>query len=196
MQRTILFSLFALLAVHVPNGACAQHRGESGSPHARPDHHFDRGFDQGQHGRGYGYWPYGFGYTDLPYDSDDSLEPDYSSDAYSYPPQPGPPQWARFQQPPAQPALKSPVHPVVNEYKWPAATAASSVSDSEPRTFTIVLKNGSTLSALMILSSEEGLRYVDPNDKLQRISMSQIDRAATLKLNRARNLNLDLPAAE
>jgi hypothetical protein len=47
-----------------------------------------------------------------------------------------------------------------------------------------------------VFASDDGLHYVDPDDKHLRISMSEIDRAATLKLNRARNLNLYLPAGQ
>jgi hypothetical protein len=43
---------------------------------------------------------------------------------------------------------------------------------------------------------DDGLHYVDPDERHLLISMSAIDRPATLKLNRARNLNLDLPAVQ
>ena len=94
------------------------------------------------------------------------------------------------------------MHSVVTDYKWPAAGAASSpsalstTSESEPQAFAIVLKDGSTLSALTVFASDDDLHYVDPDERHLRISMSEIDRAATLKLNRARNLNLYLPAVE
>jgi hypothetical protein len=91
---------------------------------------------------------------------------------------------------------------VILEYKWPAADAASSpsapstTSGSEPQDFALVLKDGSTLSAVTVYASDDGLHYVDPDEKHLLISMSAIDRAATLKLNRARNLNLFLPAVQ
>jgi hypothetical protein len=91
---------------------------------------------------------------------------------------------------------------VITEYKWPAAGAASSrsapstTSESEPQAFAIVLKDGSTLSAVSVFASDDGLHYVDPNQRHLRISMSEVDRAATLKLNRGRSLNLYLPAAQ
>ena len=91
---------------------------------------------------------------------------------------------------------------MITEYKWPAEDAASSpsaqsaTSESEPQAFAIVLKDGSTLSAVSVFASDDGLHYVDPDERHLRISMSAIDRAATLKLNRARNLNLYLPAAQ
>jgi glutamine synthetase type III len=94
------------------------------------------------------------------------------------------------------------MHAVITEYKWPAAGAASSpsasstTSESEPQAFAIVLKDGSTLSALTVFASYDGLHYADPDERPLLISMSKVDRAATLKLNRARNLDLYLPAAQ
>ena len=91
---------------------------------------------------------------------------------------------------------------MVLEYNWPAEGAASSpsahstISDSEPQAFAIVLKDGSTLSAVSVFASDDGLHYVDPDERHLLISMSAIDRPATLKLNRARNLNLYLPAVQ
>jgi hypothetical protein len=88
------------------------------------------------------------------------------------------------------------------EFKWPAAGAASSpsapaaTSGSEAQTFGIVLKDGSTLSAVSVFSSDDGLHYVDPDARHLRVLMSEVDRAATLKLNRARNLDMYLPAAQ
>jgi len=191
MRRTILLSLFVLFAVSEANVACAQRRGGAGLGFARGGY----GFSRVRAVSPYGYLPYGFGYAYLPYDSG-------AADAYA--PQPvlfvqQPPQ---FVQPPAPPVVQPPGHPVIKEYKWPAAGAASSRSapsttaESEPQAFAIVLKDGSTLSAVAVIASDDGLHYVDPDDRLLRISMSEVDRAATLKLNRARNLNLYLPAAQ
>jgi hypothetical protein len=186
MRRTILLSLFALLAVSAANDACAQRRGGAA-----------RGFSRGGYGfsRARAVSRYGFGYAYLPYDS---------GAAYDYAPQPvlfvqQPPV---FDPPPPPPVVEPPGHPVVTDYKWPAAGAASSPSslstnsESEPQAFAIVLKNGSTLSAVTVIASDDGLHCVDPDERHLRISMSEVDRAATLKLNRARNLNLHLPAAQ
>ena len=48
----------------------------------------------------------------------------------------------------------------------------------------------------MVFAADDGLHYVDPDARHLCITMSKVDRAATLKLNRARNLNLYLPAAQ
>jgi hypothetical protein len=188
MRRTILLSLFVLLAVSAANDACAQRRGGGGSGFARGGSGFSRARNVSRYGSGYGYLPY-----DSLYDS---------GAAYGDVPQP----LVVVQQPPmiVQPPAPAPVgltgHAVVTEYKWPAAELASSAyappAASEAQTFAIVLKDGSTLSAVSIFTSEDGVHYVDPDERHLRIQMSEVDRAATLKLNRARNLNLYLPAAQ
>jgi hypothetical protein len=185
MRRTILLSLFALLAVSAANYACAQGRGGSGPGFARGGYGFSRARAVS---------PYGFGYAYLPYDS---------GTAFAYAPQPvlfvqQPP---LFVQPPSPPVVKPPAHSVVTDYKWlaagaPSPSALSTTSESEPQAFAIVLNDGSTLYAVAIVASDDGLHCVDPDERHLRISMSEVDHAATLKLNRARNLNLHLPAAQ
>ena len=182
MRRTILFSLCVLLAASAAYDASAQRHGGGG-------HGFVRGGYRVSRGRAFS--PYGFSNGYLDYDS---------GDAYAYAPQPGyylqpPVQPVVFLQPPTRPATQ-PDHPVVTEYTWPAATAKSSTPASEPQFFAIVRKDGATLSAVTVFASDDGLHYVDPDERHMRISMSEIDRAATLKLNRARNLNLYLPAQQ
>jgi hypothetical protein len=186
MRRTILLSLFAFLAVGAANDACAQRRGGGGPGFARGGH---------SPSRARAVSPYGFGYGYLPYDYDS---------AYNYAPQSVPfdPQPSLVVQSAASPVAELPVHPAVTEYKWPAAGAASSASahsttpEPEPQVFGIVLKDGSTLSAVAVVASDDGLHYVDPDDRHLRISMSEVDRTATLKLNRERSRNLYLPAAQ
>ena len=190
MRRKVLFSLFALFALSAANDACAQRRGGGGSGFARNGHVRTRVRPVS---------PYRFGYASLPYD----FGSDYST-PYDYAPQPVPfvqlpPQ---FVQPPAPPVVEAPGHSVITEYKWTAADLASStsapsrISESETQPFAIVLKDGSTLSAVAIFASDDGLHYVDTDERHLRISMSEVDRGATLKLNRARNQNLHLPAPQ
>jgi hypothetical protein len=185
MRRTILLSLFALLAAGVAHHACGQRRGGGGP-----------GATQGGHGfsRFRGASRYGFSDAYLPYDYDG---------AYSYEPEPvlfvEPPPLV-VEPPPAPPAARPTGHAVVTEYKWPAAALAASASptamEPESESFGIVLKDGSTLSAVMVFVSSDGLHYVDRDERHLCISMSEIDRAATLRLNRERNLNLHLPAEQ
>jgi len=186
MRRTVLFSLFALLALGVPNDACAQRRGGAGPGFARSGYGFSRPRAVS---------PYGYGYGYLPYDSGAAYG--YDSQPVLFVQQP-----LLVVQPPAPAVVRQPSHPMVTEYKWPVAPAASSAfapsttSASEPQAIGIVLKSGSTLSAVSIFASDDGLHYVDPDARHLRIAMSEVDRAATLKLNRARNLDLYLPAAQ
>jgi len=180
MRRIILLGLFALLV----GDASAQRRGvgfgRGGFSRGRAT--FSRGF-------GYGYLPYG----DLPYDDGDSYG--YASQAGGYATQPiivvqpAPP--PVFVKPPR------PVRPVVTNYKWPAPDSSAppqSEAESAPRSFGIVLRDGSRLSAVTVMASDDVLHYVDPDERHLQISMSEVDRQATLKLNRERNLTLYLPA--
>jgi hypothetical protein len=188
MRRKILLSLFALLVVggvvSASKNACAQRRGGARPAYVRGGYGFSRGRYVS---------PYGFSYPYLPTDSD-------FGGSYGYAPQPvyfvqQPP---AFDEPPATPAVRAPWHPVVTEYKWPATAAvpAPSSSETENQTLAIVLKDGSTLSAVSVFATDDGLHYVDPDARHMHIAMSEVDRAATLKLNHARNLDLYLPAAQ
>ncbi|MGA3046552.1 MAG: hypothetical protein ABSD67_08020 [Terracidiphilus sp.] len=183
MRRTILLGSIALLAVGLANDACAQRRGGAGPGFVRRGPGFN-------HGRGF--VPYGFGYAGLPYD--DGAGYDYAPQLVLYD---QPPMFV----PPAPAVVRPPGHPVITEYKWPAAAASSpsaslTASEAEAQTFGLVLKDGSTLSAVSVFASDDGLHYVDPDARHMRIAMSEVDRAATLKLNRARKLDLYLPAGE
>jgi hypothetical protein len=187
MRRIILHSLFLLLALSAANVACAQHRGGvHGSGNARHGH---------GSGRGRAVSPYGFGYGYGAYDGGAGLGYDDGSQPAYFVQQPG-----QFVQPPAPAAVRPPGHPVVTEYTWPTASSsramASTTVGSETHEFGIVLKDGSTLPAVMVFASDDGLHYVDPDARHLHIAMSDVDRTATLKLNRARNLDLYLPAAQ
>jgi hypothetical protein len=189
MRRTMVLSVLALLAVSVANDACAQRRGGGGFGYAPGGYGFGRARAVSPYRFGYANLPYGFGYAYLPYDS---------GAAYPYLPQPvllvqQPP---LLIQPPAPPVAQPTGHPVITEYKWPASGAATSPSESEPQAFALVLKDGSTRSAVAVFASDDGLHFVDPDGRHLRISMSEVNRAATLEVNHARNLNLYLPAAE
>jgi hypothetical protein len=185
MRRTFFFSLFALLAAGAAHPAAAQHRGGGGFGFA---HRGGSGFSRARAAS-----RYGFGYAYLPNDF---------NDAYPYAADSAVPDSVVFVQqpqqpvePPAPPTAWPAGHAVITEYTWPAASAAPA-PPSEPAAFGIVLKNGSTLSAVMVFASDDGLHYVDSDERHLTVSMSQVDRAATLALNRARNLNLYLPSGE
>ena len=201
MRNAILLALFAPLVLAVPHQAPAQHHGGAERGGSRGGHEFhgnrgDHEFNRNR-GNGWGGSPYGYGFAYLPPYDDGYLPADVDND-YAY--QPAPLDY--YQQPPQPiqpPAARKPVRPVVQEYNWLAAGTTSSTSspaDAEPQTFAIVLKNGSTLSATMVLASADSLHYIDTDGRLQRVDLAEVDRAATLKLDRARNLSLYLPAAQ
>jgi hypothetical protein len=175
MRRIVLVSLLALLAM----GASAQRRGGIARGSIRSGGEFSRGRMGYRGGVGYGY-----GYF-----------PDDSGVFYAYAPPP-----VFLQPPPPAPVIEPPpppAHFVVTNYTWPSAAAApaSASAEESAETFGIVLKNGSTLAATAVVASGDVLHIVDPNERHMRVSMSAVDRAATMKLNRARKLDLYLPAS-
>jgi hypothetical protein len=154
------------------------------------------------YGLGYGYLPYDYGYGYGGYDSGYAYPADYNSAGYS---DSESPQVIVVEQPPAQvqaPAPKpaKPAHAVIENYTWPAKRS-SRPSKSEARNlaqkdFGIVLKDGSVLTAETVFASNDGIHYVDPDGRHMQVAMNEVDRAATLRLNRERDLSLYLPAPE
>jgi hypothetical protein len=183
MRRIILLSLFALLL----SPATAQRRGGFSPSFARSTFVPSRAHFQGPRALGYGYSS-GYGYlADYGYVPYDDTAP------YAYAPQPV----VLMQPPDIVVPPPTPAHAVITEYKASDFSSAPPPDDdAEPQAFTIVLKNGSTLSATTIVASEDGLHYVDPEERHLRISMASVDRAATQRLNRQKKLNLYLPAAQ
>jgi hypothetical protein len=181
MRRIVLIALFAL----VVSDASAQRRGGIES---RPGG-FSRGAPRQGRFRGPSFFPYGFGYGDDGYFHDDA------GPYYGYPPQPV----VFVPQPPPQPIVEPPareVHPVITDYA-PPAPGPSAPSEGETRNFGIVLKDGSVRPAIAVVAgaSDDVLHYVDPEERHMRISMNEVDREATRKLNRERKLTLWLPSA-
>jgi hypothetical protein len=200
MRRIVLVSLFALLVT----AASAQGRGGGarGVAHGgiafRPAFTGGHGYGSLPSGRGYGHLSGGYGYLGGGYGygySDGDTAP-YDAGGYAFSPQqvyldpsPAPP--------PVIQVAPKPAHPVLTNYTWPAVSAPSAAAapEAEAQTFGIVLKDGSTLAATTIVAADDVLHYVDPDERHMRVSMSAVDRAATLKLNRERKLDLYLPAS-
>jgi hypothetical protein len=187
MRRIILLSVFALLM----KDAGAQHRSGSGAGSARRSFAPGGARQQGQSAvRGVGFnsglsvFPYGLGYGDgyLPYDP--ATPYGYSLPSNFIVVQP-PPSTAVVQEPPRDTPA------VVHEYPQPVPGPSA---QGETPTFGIILKDGSVRSASAVFVTNNVLHYVDPEEKNLRISMEEVDREATLKLNRERKLNLWLPA--
>src|SRR5437016_2574277 len=76
----------------------------------------------------------------------------------------------------------------IREYKL--AGAPEPAPAREPPVFTIVLKDGSTRSAVASTVQDDGLLYVDPEGRHERISSDAIDYEATRRDNRSRQLDL------
>jgi len=91
-----------------------------------------------------------------------------------------------FEAPPVILPPPEPIHSSIQDFK-PAASSAP------PAFYVIALKNGSRLDAAAVWVQGNDLRYVDADDQNRRVSLADIDRAATRELNQARNLNLRLP---
>jgi hypothetical protein len=130
--------------------------------------------------------PYGYPLFDYGYDD--------SGQGYSgsnYDPQPAPQMIIRQ-------APREPVRPEIHEYHWEAASAlpAAPAAKGEEVTFVIALNDGSRHSASAFWVQDNVLHYIDPDDKQQQISMRLVDRQSTRRINRERNLDLWLPAAQ
>ena len=95
----------------------------------------------------------------------------------------------QFGVPPAPAAAElPPVTPQIHEYSAPGAP----VSETEPATFVIVLKDGRTLSATAVTIQNGALQMVEPDGEHRRVPLDSIDREATRRRNAERNLRLQL----
>jgi hypothetical protein len=180
MRRIVWVSLFALLAT----GASAQRQGGVVRGFGGGGNRFRPAF-AGRRTSGYLPGGYGYGYLGGGYSSDEA-----GSSVYA-------PQPVIWMQPPPAPAVVEPppppARPVMTNYKWPAAVPSVSADDAQ--TFGIVLKNGSIVAASAVVAADDGLHLVDSDEQHLRVSMRDVDRSATMKLNRERRLSLYLPAS-
>ena len=84
------------------------------------------------------------------------------------------------------------VRPEIREYQPPSFQPTTG---EEPPSFSIALKDGSVHSAVAVAVDNDTVRYVDPDGAHQSVALGAVDREATARLNRARNLQLRLPAS-
>jgi hypothetical protein len=91
---------------------------------------------------------------------------------------------------PSEPQPK-PAQSVIHEYKWPNEGPPLA---GEAATFSIALKDGSRRSAVVIWVQNNHLYFVDSNGKQQVLAPDIIDRDATQRLNRVKNLTIHLPS--
>lgn len=87
----------------------------------------------------------------------------------------------------------SEAQPEIHEYKQ--TTPAPAPSETELQGFAIVLKDGSSESAMAVWVQDNVVRYVDRAGRHRQAPLDQVDREATRKLNRERKLDLWLPPA-
>jgi hypothetical protein len=119
---------------------------------------------------------------------DDYLPPpDYLPSTDNLPPQPNP---SVIVQPPPAPVQTA--HAVIHDYNWNARGVAPA---TEQTTVTIALKDGSTRSAIATWVQGRTLHYTDPDDKQGVLSADLIDRDTTRRLNKKKNLSIQLPPA-
>jgi hypothetical protein len=114
----------------------------------------------------------------------------FPDSSYAYAPEPAP---VVAQQPTVYVLVpQTPVEPAkaeIHEYKQPAASTPA----DEQTFFAIVLRDGSMHSAVAVTVQKSGLYYVDPEGGHRLVSLDALDREATLRANRERNLRLQLP---
>ena len=103
---------------------------------------------------------------------------------------PQPPLYVLIPQAPSIPAT-----PEIHEYQQAASTSAPPVAEPE-KAFAIVLKDGSVHSAVAVTVQDSALYYVEPDGGHRLVSLDALDREATGRLNRERNLRLQLPPAQ
>ena len=77
------------------------------------------------------------------------------------------------------------VRPALHEYN-PAAGPTG-------QTFSIAMRNGPILPALLAWVDDGELNYLDPERKQHQVLLDNVDRDTTLRMNREKNLELHLP---
>jgi hypothetical protein len=94
-------------------------------------------------------------------------------------------------QPPRKPEI---AHPTMHEYKESAeTTSAPAPTGGQQPAFTLAMKDGTTHPAILVWVQNGVLHYVDPSGKTVKVPLSTLDRDATQRLNREKNLELHLP---
>jgi hypothetical protein len=74
-----------------------------------------------------------------------------------------------------------------------AKPAGSLVREDKPNIYLIALKDGTVRQAIGYWSKNGALHFVTPSANVQQVSLNEVDRDATTKLNADRKLDFDLP---
>jgi hypothetical protein len=136
--------------------------------------------------RGVGFYPYAYPAFDYGY----GFDYDYSPEPNVMVPPTAPPMIV-------QQALRE-VHSEIHEYAPPqqGSFAGTPVEHGEEPTFAIALADGSRRSASAVWVQNGFVHYVDSEDEHHQVPLGTVDRKLTRQINRDRNLNLWLPAAQ
>ena len=92
-----------------------------------------------------------------------------------------------IQIPMAAPRPPEVVRPMLHQY--PAGPESAGAQPA----FTLAMTDGSTHPAVLVWVQGRVLHYIDPADNRTTVSLSALDRNATERLNREKNLELHLP---
>jgi hypothetical protein len=84
------------------------------------------------------------------------------------------------------------VRSALHEYKLPAG-ATGAPAAAPPPVFTLSMRDGSTRSASVVWFQVGTVHYVDLAGKTEQVPLKAIDRDATERLNREKNIELRLP---
>lgn len=87
---------------------------------------------------------------------------------------------------------RPPIHSEIREYAH--ATAGEAVSAGEQRDFVIAFNDGTVHSAVAVWTEDGILHYVGADGGHWSIPLAGVNRKLTARLNRERNLRLQLPA--
>jgi hypothetical protein len=118
---------------------------------------------------------------------------------YGYPPEPN---VIVIQQPAPQMIVqqtpRETVRPEIHDYieSPPPATGLPPTARAEEASFVIALNDGSHRSANAVWVQDNVLHYVDSEDRHHQVPLHSVDRESTRKLNRERELDFWLPAAQ
>jgi len=78
-------------------------------------------------------------------------------------------------------------------WEAPGLKSGEQPASEEPRTYSIALKDGSTVSAAAVWVQDSAVHYMDADGGHKQVPLEAIDREITRRLNRAQNLVLRLP---
>jgi hypothetical protein len=150
------------------------------------------GSDLGGHRVGYGYG-FGYGWPSYPIWGYSSVAPLYSGDEFSneYPEEYLPSESTQNSSPLSEVPVRMPrtASSVIHDYNFPRQPASSPAKPA----FTIVLRDGTTRTAMATWIARGRLYYLDSQSRQQVLPPELIDRDATERANEAKNLNVTLP---